>query len=505
MLIYGLVKRFIFPLFLLLATLNVFLASWSVLHGDLNWISDAARDMYLRQEISEKGIVLIGPRANGNLFHGPLWSYVTYPGFLPGNGNPIVVGWYWIFLSVIFLCFSYLMVKKLFNQNAAMLFVLMISLFLTFHANEMTHHYGAVFTLPFFFYFFIKYQKTYEFRYIFLHFITAAAIVQFEIAIGTPLLALSAVASIYLIIRKRKVKHLLALLIIPLLLSNFFIFDLRHDFLITDNAVRHLGTSNAGTTMIDLVRDRIQTVFTGFEFLRFGPPNGQLYSMIILTVFLFLQIKNNKYKNIYLAFIYFFLGYYALSLFNRYRLISFYIFPITSLVFLIFSSFITSRHKRIFLGIFTVMYILNLIGLLLYVQNLRNNFIGKDQYSWKAIFTAASTAYQGRENEFGYFIYSPDVLGYGPRYAMEYASKVFGKKGFSYVKKPVTYLLIEPAARNNSFTSEINWKINQIHIYKKPVMVKIFASGYKLEKYLLSDDELSVGFDPGVNPNLHYR
>lgn len=497
-------KKAVFILFLILTAANILFASWSVLHGDLNWISDVARDMFLRKEIAEKGLVLIGPRASGNLFHGNLWSYVTFPGYLLGNGNPVVVGWYWIFLTIVFLFLSYFMVKKLFNKGSAMLYVLTMSLYMTFHANEMIHPYGAVFTLPFFFYFFVRYQKTFRIRYLIVHLILAAAIVQFEIAIGIPLVILSAIGIIYLALKNGYPKHLLALLIIPLLLSNFFIFDLRHEFIISKNAIRHLGTASPDTNINILIQDRLETILTKFEFLRFGPPNGQLYGMLILLAFTFLQIKNKKFSNVYLAFLYFFFGFYALSLFNRYRLLGFYVYPIISLVFLIFSSFITSRYKKLFLIIFMLFYSLNLVGLYNYVQGL-NKFIGKNQYSWKALYEAASTIYRGKESEFGYLIYSPDILGYGPRYAMEYAGTVYKKSGYSFAKKPVTYLLIEPPAPNNSFTSEQIWKWNAIHIYKQPVEIKKFANGYKIEKYLLFDEELTVGVDPNINPGLFYR
>jgi len=238
--------------------------------------------------------------------------------------------------------------------------------------------------------------------------------------------------------------------------------------------------------------------------LRFGPSNGQTYAMIIFFIFILAQIKNNIHRGMYLIFLYFFLGFFVLSLANRFPLLSFYVFPLHPLVFLMFASFITSRYKKVFLAIFTTMYLLNLIGIYKYINDL-NHFIGENQYSWKAIFAAASTAYGGDEEEFGYFIYSPDILGYGSRYAMEYAATVYQKNGFGFEKKPVTYLLIEPPARDNPFTSEEKWKLHQIHIYSEPVMVKKFDNGYKVEKHLLTPEEMAVPFDPGVNPGLHYR
>lgn len=497
-------KRVVFPLFLILTGLTIFFSSWSVLHGDIHWISDIARDMFLLEELGEKKLVLIGPRASGNLFHGPLWSYFTYPAYFLGNGNPVIIGWYWIFLITVFLVIDYHVAKKLFDKSTALLFVLMTSLYLAFHANALFHPYGALFLLPLYFFCFIRYADTNKIRFLLYHLITAGAIVQFEIAIGVPFLILSIVFSAIVALRSNNPKHLFAFFIIPLLLSNFFVFDLRHDFILTKNAIRHLGTGASDTNIIDLIKDRVMAILTKIEFLRFGPPNGQLYVGFIFISFLIMQIKNNNHRNTYLIFLMFFLGYFSLTLFNRFNLLDFYIFPLFSLVFLIFSSFITSRYSRLFLATFAIMYALNAVGLYLYIQQ-ENATIGKGQYSWKAIFAAASVPYQGEEKEFGYFIYSPDILGYGPRYAMEYAKKVYNKNGFGFEKKPITYLLIEPLARDNPFTSEEKWKLHQIHIYSEPIMVKTFESGYKVEKHLLTDEELTVDFDPGINPGLHYR
>jgi len=497
-------KRTIFVLFLIVTAVNIVLASWSVLHGDIHWISDIARDMFLLEEIQQKTVVLIGPRASGHMFHGPLWSYVNYPGFVIGGGNPIIVGWYWIFLIIAFLAGGYVIAKRLFNKTAAMLFVLMVSLYLAFHANSLSNPNGGMFALPFFFFFFIQYVQTLKIRFLIFHIVTAAAMVQFQIAMGVPFLFLSVLFTTVFVIKKRKANHILAYALVPLFLGNFIVFDLRHEFIIAKNAFRHLGTIDSNVTMWALFVDRVRNILTGMEFLRFGPPNGQTYAIIIFFVFIFSQIKNNIHRGIYLVFLYFFLGFFVLSLANKFPLLSFYVFPLHPFVFLIFASFITSFYKRAFVFIFTTMYLLNLVGIYNYINDL-NHFIGKDQYSWKAIFIAASEAYKGEEEEFGYFIYSPDILGYGPRYAMEYAKKVYNKNGFGFEKKPITYLLIEPPARDNPFTSEVNWKINQIHIYSKPVMVKQFENGYKLEKHLLTEEEIAVGFDPGINPWLHYR
>lgn len=497
-------KRFLFPLFLLMVSINLLLASWSVLHEDIDFYADIARDMFLLQEIAEKKFVLIGPRSSvGGLFHGPLWSYLTFPGYVLGNGNPVVVGWYWIFLMVVFLATSYFIAKKLFDKYAAMLFVLMTSLYLAFHANELFNPYGAMFLLPACFFFFIRYLQTKKVKFLIFHLFTVGGLIQFQLAIGVPFLILSFIYALVFALRTRNYKHLLVFLSTPLLIGNFLLFDFKHDFILSKNTLRHLGTFMPNLALWDLIYNRVDHVFNNLEFLRFGPPHGQLLSFLAFSFLLFLQIKNNVHRKIYFVFLYFFVGFFILSLINRYNLLGFYVYPLMSLIFFIFSSFVTGKRKKVFLAVFFAMYSLNIIGVYNYIQSL-NRFIGKDQYSWKVIFTAAQVAYQGPEKEFGYFVYSPDILGYGPRYAMEYARSIYKKSGYAFEKKPITYLLIEPPARDNPFTSEEIFKLYKVHIYSTPVMTEEFPSGYKIEKYVLGEDDY-LPFDQGINPGLFYR
>jgi len=500
-----LIKRIQFPLFLFLTALNIYLASWYVLHNDISFISDISRDMFLLQELDQKKVVLIGPRSSvGGLFHGPLWTYLNYLPFKFGNGNPIVMGWYWIFLICIFLFFGYQIAKKLFNTNTAILYVLMMSMYFVYHANELFNPYGALFLLPAFFYFFIRYLDTKQIRYLIFHVLIAGGVIQFQMAVGVPLTILSFLYLTFFCIVHKKMSHIFMFLLLLIPLSTFIIFELRHGFPMVKNSIRHLGTFDNQTTMLMLLKDRLETLFTRIEFLRFGPDNGQLFSNLLLFIICFLQILQKNKRKITLAFLYFYLGFFIVSFLNRYKLLSFYYFPLISLVFLIFSSFITSRYKKIFLIIFIFMYVCNTIGAFKYVSD-SQKFIGISKFSWKSLFEIASSVYKGKEQEFGYFVYAPDIVGYAPRYALEYAGKVFPKKSTAFERKPITYLIIETPAENNSYTSEAIWKTSQIHFDKSPSEVYTFPNGYKVEKYYLDDSELSVPFDPGINPGLHYR
>ncbi|MEK7450632.1 MAG: hypothetical protein AAB662_01690, partial [Patescibacteria group bacterium] len=92
-------KKLLYFFLFLLTLSNVYLSSSLVRHGEVNFPSDVARDFLLFAEMDQKKIVFIGPRSStNNLFHGPLWTYMNYPAYVIGNGNPVVVAWFWIFL-----------------------------------------------------------------------------------------------------------------------------------------------------------------------------------------------------------------------------------------------------------------------------------------------------------------------------------------------------------------------------------------------------------------------
>jgi len=59
--------------------------------------------------------------------------------------------------------------------------------------------------------------------------------------------------------------------------------------------------------------------------------------------------------------------------------------------------------------------------------------IGKDIYSWKFLSGVAQDVFKQGEPQFGYFVYSPNVLAYEGKYAMAYAQKLnSGKKSFIF-------------------------------------------------------------------------
>jgi len=190
----------IFFVFVLL--FSFIFASWYVVHADIHFSADIARDFHLLRELDEKKIVLIGPRSSTGLFHGPLWLYLNYPAFVIGQGNPIAVGWGWVVLSGIFVASNYFIAKDLFGKSTAYLFTLMSAVYIAYHTRGMFNPHGAMFLIPIFFYLFVKYIRTGKLKFLVLHLITGALILQFQMALGIPFLMLSSFYILFDIFKK---------------------------------------------------------------------------------------------------------------------------------------------------------------------------------------------------------------------------------------------------------------------------------------------------------------
>jgi hypothetical protein len=497
-------KRILMLIFIILTGLNLYLLTTYVRLNDIFFISDIARDMYLLDEIREKALILIGPRSSvPGLFHGPLWAYLTYPGFILGNGNPVAVGWYWIFLIILFLISNFFITRKLFGLAAAYAYTLVVSTYFIFHAHELFNPYGALFFIPLFYYLFIRYIETGRVKFLIWHFFVAGLLIQFQMAVGAPFAILSFIAAFFLALRSKKPLHLLSFGIILIPLSTFVLFDLRHDFLLTKNVLRHLSSSDHAS-FLSVFIDRLRNISGGVEFIIGRDFRYQMFFTGFTVIFSLIQIKNKVNRTAYLVFLYFFIGFFILSMINRYNLLTFYIFPIYSLVFLAFSSFASSRYRYIFLIFFLVFYSLNLGKAFEFTANAPAEAAGS-KFHWKSLYETAKTVFRGNETTLGYFVYAPDIMGYGPRYALDYARKFTPKKVLPFSKQPVTYLILEPDYKGNIYTSGSIFRLYQIHIYKKPLESKTFKNGYTVEKYQLTDAEMALPFDPGINPGLHYR
>ncbi len=495
--------------FILAILFSFLLSCWWVLHGDLTFSSDIARDFLLFSEIDQKHIVLIGPKSSvAGLFHGPLWLYVNYPAYLIGHGNPVVVASFWIVLIILFTGACFYIGKKLFGEFTGYLFASMVALYMFFHSGEFFNPLGAMFLIPVNFYLLVKYLEKYNIKYLICYILLLGCIVQFELAIGIPLFILSVILLFILTIRAKKPLHLLTFSLILIPLANFLAFDIRHQFILTHGVLRYISPASGDSVKYNpffMIFDRFKLLTINVEILRFDPYYRNALTGAIFIFLLISQIKNNKFRKTYLLFLYFYVGYFVTTFINRGPILYFYFFPFFPFVYLIFSSFITSKYKYIFLFIFAVIYFMNLQSAFNDIYDSRTK-IGIEQTSWKFLDTMASRVYEGSEKEFGYFVYTPDTIAYGPKYALRYEeTKHPEKNGAYFTKKRITYIIVAPPAPNNPYLSYTWWRNVRVKIDKNPTSVVIFPNGYKIEKYVLTDTETKIPYDHGIDPGLNFR
>jgi hypothetical protein len=488
--------------------LPVILSCWWVIQGDINFSSDIARDFLLFSEIEQKGIVLIGPKSSVmGLFHGPAWLYLNFPAYFIGQGNPVIVGWFWILLIALFVVACFYIGKNLFDELTGFLFAAMTSLYMFFHSHDMFNPLGAMFLIPVVFFLVVKYLENYKFKYLIVYCLLIGLLIQFELAIGIPFFILSVPLLLYKLINSKKALHLVALLLVFVPLLNFFVFDLRHDFLITKSIIRYLSPESGNPVKYNylyMIYDRTKLATINVEILRLDPFFRNAITGAIFIFFLVLQLKDNNHRRIYFLFLYFYMGYFITTLINRGPILYFYFFPFFPLVFLIFSSFSGSRYKKAFLLIFSIIYLLNLHTAFTYIID-SGKQIGYTEESWKFLNSMADKVFSD-EKEFGYFVYTPDVIGYAPKYALSYKQRVKRELTGHYFKKmPTTYVVVAPPARDNPYLSYDWWKKERLKIDTGPTSVFEFPNGYKIEKYKLNSEQQKVPFDQGIDPGLNFR
>jgi len=493
--------------FIFLLLFNAIFASWFVVHKDIYFSSDIGRDFLLLRQVDEKKIVLIGPRASGNLFHGPLWLYINYPAYAISKGDPLAVGWNWVLLWAVFTAICFFVAYKLFDNYAAILFTSLASLNFAFFVRGMTNPVGAMLLMPLLIYFFVSYIQSTKPRFLIFYFLTLGAVTQFEIGLGGPFIILSIPPLAYYMYKHKKKLHSLAFLVLVVSLGNFFLFDIRHHFLILHNTLRFISPTESEHkhffNYLLLLQDRLSLIISNVQFLRtdIGFANSLIFICAIIGSYL--QIKKKQFTIFYLSSLYFYFGFFILSMIDKGPVLYWYLFPMFPLMLLVVSSFAASRLRNLVIFIFIVIIIVNIRTALNDIHSSQE--LSQTIFSWHALDTMSKRVFEGKEHTFGYFVYAPDALAYEEKYAMYYESRHSLKQVVYFTKKPVTYLILEPPPMDNPYMKADWWIKNQVTITSSPSAILTFPNGYVIEKFYLTDSEIKVPFDPSIDPGLNFR
>lgn len=504
------VKLFLIYLGLfLLIVYNLCLASFSVYRGEVNFFNDVSRDFLLLQELHQKKIVFIGPRSNTNgLFHGPLWTYLNYPAWLLGHGNPVVVAWFWIGLTILFLVTSFLIAKKLFGTFPGLVYALLLSVKLIPHVNGIFHAEATIFVMPAFFFSMYEYVKTRKNWYLVFHFVIACALTQLNIGVGVQFLMISTALALGVIIRYKLWLHLLSFFVIPVCLINFILFDIKHHFQMLHAL---LGTGGSGKFFVTIpfwIQNRVNNLYSLLLVENTDPYQVFLFLIFCLVViFSIIQMRENKKERaLYSLFFLYYLCYFALSYFNKGVLLFHYTYLLIPLTLLWTVSFLRGRTKPIFILILALIYVINFQFAYSWVQTLQGNFIGKNENSWIGLSAVAKSVLAKQHGKpFGYFVFSPDSFAYQPRAAMLYNFGAGGSYASEYTKEQDTYIIAAPAPTNDPYMDYKWWVRVPVGITKKPDYIEKFPNGYTVLKYTLTSTEQKVPWDQSINLGIHFR
>jgi hypothetical protein len=494
-----------------LIAVNFLLGSWSVLHGDIYFHTDIARDFLLLEEMVETGRpTLIGERTGiPGLFHGPGWLYLNLPAFWLGKGNPVVVGWFWVFLTAAFTLITYWVGKRVFDERTGLVAALLLSTITIDQSRNLSNVFGATLLSPLLFYFSLVYLKSSRARDLAAAIFTAGLMVQFEMALAPPLLILLLPALAVLLYRKKNLRHLTLLFILPLTLSSFILFDLRHHWLQT-RAVAHYfsaGERRGEYSPAALVSTRFrEMLLNGPRMLTRSVPwlTLAVSALLVLAFYHAIRRRQLKDRKPFLLFFYLYVGYWSLMLFYNAVVWSYYYEAFLALIVLVIAAAAQFIHPKIYTLIIAALWLVNVntgVGII----GGMGEFVGKNEVSWQFYHRLARRIFaDAHGSDFGYYILTPDLFGYSPRYALNYLQKQDPKiSARAFEKKPVTYLLIAP---NDEFPFRARlWKENQVRIDKNPEKVLSFANGFRVEKYRLTDKDMAVPADPNLIHDLRFR
>lgn len=498
------------------ALISIVTAVLPLSFGEIHFHTDIARDFLLFDEIAKKKIVLIGPRASGlqGFFHGPLWLYLNMPFYILGHGNPVIVGWGWIVLTVIFLYITYLLSKNHLSKKTSISIIILFLAIFARHIKGLYNPYGALFlVIPFIFSLF-SYLESGKEKYLFLSFFILGAMIQFQIAVAIPLLIASLPLVFYFIFKKKVFIHIRSILSILVFISSYIVFDLRHKFQLLSSILKYV-TGKTNVIPLDtkiVIKQRLSLMSTRLVLFQNKTINFMIFIIILFTVFYILILnkkgkKLQKNERLFVLGVYFYISFYIISIVHKGWLLGHYYLPILAIPIMLTGVGSNIQKVR---KIYKMFLLLSLIYWTVANINYNKNIkkiIGTSENSWIYQSKVAKTVFEQKDKEFGFFIFSPDILAYQSKAAMNYyINKNPNIKVAIYQKRPITYLIIAPPPPNQPWLNEKGWKKLKVKLVKQSEWTKTIPPvGYKVEKYLLTKEDLKISPDPNINDWVYFR
>jgi hypothetical protein len=486
-----------------------------ILISDISIGTDTARDFLLMDEVAQKGYTLIGPRSSaiGGLFHGPLWIYVSYPVYFLSHASPIVESYLWMVWYIAFILMSYFFINRLLRDKYIALVSAALVATISFeHTSKMINPFGAMTFMPLFLFTLYRSYELKSWRWAIAHILVNGIMIQFQMAVGAPLLFTTLAIWLYRAWKDKYIYRFFSLPVLVIPLSTFILFELRHDFSQTRSTLSQLLGHDVYRVKMPFYDVFINRLFGALEF-GWQLLLGQYGSLNILALILFviaITTLFSKGKRSHIEQVFLFLSsiyglFWFFSLMHNGNVLSYYYYPI--LIVPIVIIVISSTHINKLIGMAFILFAL-------YVNSLSNTLTvndismrkGTDISSWRFYEKLSKDIFADAPNEFGYFIYAPDIIAYQAKWAMQYGVLHHpDKKVARYTKKNTTYLIVEPPPKDMpQFTPE-SWIADKVKLEGKLATSWCYPNNYCVEKWSLTDAQVAVAPDPNIDDWLHYR
>jgi len=228
-----------------------------------------------------------------------------------------------------------------------------------------------------------------------------------------------------------------------------------------------------------------------------------LTCLFIVLCVLYLKNKKTDKKPVS-YFLYFYIGYWLLTLLFRGTMWNYYVWPFLPFFTIVVATMMSTVFRKKAPWAFTIMFLLLILLSVRALYPQTKSYFAQNSGLWHFYRGQAEDIYKNAPQEFGWYVYSADQYGYSPKYAMHYMQKRYGsKQGYEFQKKQTTYLVIFPS--DNKYTNEAWWKKDQIKIDHAPTSTYSYNGGSYVEKYDLTPKDIEVASDPNLIQDLLFR
>lgn len=483
-------------------------------HRDILYHTDIARDLMILEEmVDEHKLSLIGARSSiPGVFHGPAWYYLNLPVFYFSDGNPIATGWFWLFLSVSAAVAFYCLSAKILGKKAALLattLVISLKMALPIGLGQQS---GAFFLIFVYFYFVWRYLQQRRWWQLVLAMLTVGMIIQFQMAFGGPMLILTGVYLIYEIFKSKKYGHLGCLVALLIPLSTFIFFDYRHDFLQTRSVWRYFTSGENGGENFSIwayLQQRWWAVTDCFKLIK----SEQRWIMIGTSVLTWASLIYSKWqikhesKSVQSAWrlsVIMIIGFWLVTLPFKGSIWWFYYESLLPPLAIWVAYAVVKLRYWWWYFLLIMMMSVSVITEWKWNEFYFSGGATDHEFYWSFYqHLVADIQKNAAGSDYSYYVFTMDRYGYQAKYALSYALKKEHMEKHVHEKLPVTYLVI---GRNDWGDDYVQaWKIGDVKIEREADEKWEYNSGYKVERYNLTEEERQVKSNPNLIKGLEMR